>query len=372
MQRNCIRWTDIASNRHDLHADARDDEAKALRKQRKKEKKRAREVAERTAAEASTAPTAEQDAAETAAPKHKRKQAKKQAQTEPAAAGVAASDAAEEGDKAERKRRRKEEKRKAAAASQSASEGDGAAPASAKAVKQKGGKQGSPAAAFAAVGDVELAKRSKAIRKELYTEHAEVAAMSAQAVAAFQAERDISVEGSATKPVTAFAHLGFPSDLMHAVKGFKVPSPVQAQCWPLVLQGHDLIGIAATGSGAASSRRRMHVRCMQSLRRTSGGVASIAAGCLQARRLGLACPHCGTSKRSARPASWRARAPSWCAWRPRASWRSRSARCSRTRAPPAASRPPASSAACPSACRRRRCVAAWRWWWARRGAWWTS
>jgi hypothetical protein len=30
---------------------------------------------------------------------------------------------------------------------------------------------------------------------------------------------------------------------------FEKPSPIQAQCWPIVLAGHDTIGIAETGSG---------------------------------------------------------------------------------------------------------------------------
>ena len=30
-------------------------------------------------------------------------------------------------------------------------------------------------------------------------------------------------------------------------KKFKIPSPIQAQCWPPLLEGHDVIGIAQTG-----------------------------------------------------------------------------------------------------------------------------
>lgn len=30
-------------------------------------------------------------------------------------------------------------------------------------------------------------------------------------------------------------------------KNFKIPSPIQAQCWPPLLEGHDVIGIAQTG-----------------------------------------------------------------------------------------------------------------------------
>ena len=44
-------------------------------------------------------------------------------------------------------------------------------------------------------------------------------------------------------------HAGFSSDLLHATKDFAQPSPIQAQCWPIILSGHDLVGVAATGSG---------------------------------------------------------------------------------------------------------------------------
>jgi ATP-dependent RNA helicase DBP3 len=108
----------------------------------------------------------------------------------------------------------------------------------------------SGATAFAAVGDVERAKTSPAIVKNVYSEAPALSSMSADKLAAFQAERGIMVEGSDLRPVTAFEHLGFDKALLHAVQGFAAPSPVQAQCWPLVLSGRDLIGIAATGSGA--------------------------------------------------------------------------------------------------------------------------
>ena len=31
--------------------------------------------------------------------------------------------------------------------------------------------------------------------------------------------------------------------------GFQAPTPIQAQAWPMVLSGHDVLGIAETGSG---------------------------------------------------------------------------------------------------------------------------
>jgi hypothetical protein len=106
---------------------------------------------------------------------------------------------------------------------------------------------------YAAVGDVALADTCPAIHKDLYTEHSEVTAMTPAEVKAFQDARDIKVEGLTTRPVTQFSHLGFDAPLLHAVQKFATPSPIQAQCWPIILQGRDLIGIASTGSGTVPS-----------------------------------------------------------------------------------------------------------------------
>lgn len=51
------------------------------------------------------------------------------------------------------------------------------------------------------------------------------------------------------RPVYEFNELCFPEDLMAAVKGFSRPTPIQSQCWPIILCQRDIIGIAVTGSG---------------------------------------------------------------------------------------------------------------------------
>ncbi|XP_068135474.1 probable ATP-dependent RNA helicase DDX43 [Hyperolius riggenbachi] len=54
------------------------------------------------------------------------------------------------------------------------------------------------------------------------------------------------------KPVQTFqeAFEAFP-DVIAAIEdaGFEKPTPIQAQAWPIILQGYDLIGIAQTGTG---------------------------------------------------------------------------------------------------------------------------
>ncbi|KAG5087485.1 hypothetical protein GLYMA_01G010400v4 [Glycine max] len=49
--------------------------------------------------------------------------------------------------------------------------------------------------------------------------------------------------------VKSFADSGLPENVLECCKGFEKPSPIQSRAWPFLLDGRDLIGIAATGSG---------------------------------------------------------------------------------------------------------------------------
>lgn len=59
----------------------------------------------------------------------------------------------------------------------------------------------------------------------------------------------MTMEGSSIKPVMEFRHAGMPADIMACTSTFKQPSAIQAQSWPVILSGRDLVGIASTGSG---------------------------------------------------------------------------------------------------------------------------
>ncbi|XP_022864579.1 ATP-dependent RNA helicase-like protein DB10 isoform X2 [Olea europaea var. sylvestris] len=52
-------------------------------------------------------------------------------------------------------------------------------------------------------------------------------------------------------PFTSFEATGFPSEILREVyhAGFSAPTPIQAQSWPIALQGSDIVAIAKTGSG---------------------------------------------------------------------------------------------------------------------------
>ena len=107
------------------------------------------------------------------------------------------------------------------------------------------------------VGDAKAASSGPTLVTDLYSEHAAVKSTSDEAVAAWRLERGIKVtppggalaSGRSWKPCAEFAHAGFSATLLRSCADFVTPSPIQAQCWPLLLSGCDLVGIASTGSG---------------------------------------------------------------------------------------------------------------------------
>jgi len=52
-------------------------------------------------------------------------------------------------------------------------------------------------------------------------------------------------------PIQTFEASNLPSQVYQEIQeaGFVEPTPIQAQCWPILAAGHDLIGIAKSGSG---------------------------------------------------------------------------------------------------------------------------
>jgi len=56
-------------------------------------------------------------------------------------------------------------------------------------------------------------------------------------------------------PLITFESFGFRKDLLRAIDhaGFKVPSPIQAEAIPLVMQGRDMVGQAHTGTGKTAA-----------------------------------------------------------------------------------------------------------------------
>lgn len=91
-------------------------------------------------------------------------------------------------------------------------DGQGSVPDQPEKRKKKKNKSVQPSGEpeLAAVGDRELARSGKPILKELYTEHAAVAALTPAEVDAWRAERETVVTGRGMKPVIAFGQAGEP------------------------------------------------------------------------------------------------------------------------------------------------------------------
>ncbi|XP_034314075.2 probable ATP-dependent RNA helicase DDX43 [Magallana gigas] len=98
------------------------------------------------------------------------------------------------------------------------------------------------------------------IRKNFYIEDPSVANMHPEEIAHIRKTnndiivKDLSKDGDKRIPnpvrtfEEAFQHYPEILDTIYA-QNFKVPSPIQKQAWPVLLQGDDLIGIAQTGTG---------------------------------------------------------------------------------------------------------------------------
>lgn len=82
----------------------------------------------------------------------------------------------------------------------------------------------------------------------------------------------MSIRGFAPKPILAFDEVQFPrktcvahpvpcstASTLAAIRsviqrlGYARPTAIQSQAWPILLAGHDLVGIAQTGSGKTLS-----------------------------------------------------------------------------------------------------------------------
>eukprot|EP00435_Cladocopium_sp_Y103_P030879 s959_g7.t1 len=57
--------------------------------------------------------------------------------------------------------------------------------------------------------------------------------------------------GTVPQPIQEFQAAGLPEKVLKEIQDakFSEPTPIQAQCWPILSNGHDLIGIAKSGSG---------------------------------------------------------------------------------------------------------------------------
>jgi ATP-dependent RNA helicase DDX5/DBP2 len=122
--------------------------------------------------------------------------------------------------------------------------------------------------------------------KSFYKEDPAITVIPIEAVERFRRDANIQLimpRGEDTiRPIQDFKQAGFPAYLLNELDaaGFKAPTPIQAQGWPVALTGRDMIGIAQTGSGkslAFIAPAIMHINAQPTLRRGDGPIALFLA-----------------------------------------------------------------------------------------------
>lgn len=81
-------------------------------------------------------------------------------------------------------------------------------------------------------------------------------------------------------PAVTFEELNLPENLMRAIKqqGWEAPTPIQAVSIPVALKGHDLIGIAKTGSGKTAAfiiPAILHITKQEPMQRGDGPIVLV-------------------------------------------------------------------------------------------------
>lgn len=93
------------------------------------------------------------------------------------------------------------------------------------------------------------------VLKRFYNESPNIIARSQHLSDQFYAKNEMTIKGFAPKPILSFDEIQFPAPVRSVIQklGYTQPTAIQAQSWPILLSGHDLVGIAQTGSGKTLS-----------------------------------------------------------------------------------------------------------------------
>ncbi|XP_042872807.1 probable ATP-dependent RNA helicase DDX17 isoform X1 [Penaeus indicus] len=99
----------------------------------------------------------------------------------------------------------------------------------------------------------------------------------------YRNEKEITLRGkNIPNPIQYFTDYNFPDYVMAEIRrqGYEAPTPIQAQGWPISLQGRDFVGIAQTGSGKTLGYilpAIVHINHQPYLERGDGPIALILA-----------------------------------------------------------------------------------------------
>ncbi|EDW17658.1 ATP-dependent RNA helicase p62 [Drosophila mojavensis] len=124
--------------------------------------------------------------------------------------------------------------------------------------------------------------RLQPFQKNFYQEHPKTRNRSPEEVAAYRSQHQITVRGMAPNPIRSFDETCFPDYCMNEIRRQRYiePTPIQAQAWPIVLSGNNLVGIAKTGSGKTLAfilPAIVHINGQPTLKRGDGPIALVVA-----------------------------------------------------------------------------------------------
>ncbi|XP_068157576.1 ATP-dependent RNA helicase p62 isoform X2 [Drosophila tropicalis] len=119
-------------------------------------------------------------------------------------------------------------------------------------------------------------------KKNFYQEHTTVTNRSPYEVQRYRDEHEITVRGQAQNPIQDFNEVYLPDYVMKEIRrqGYKEPTPIQAQGWPIAMSGSNFVGIAKTGSGKTLGYilpAIVHINNQQPLQRGDGPIALVLA-----------------------------------------------------------------------------------------------
>jgi ATP-dependent RNA helicase DDX5/DBP2 len=119
--------------------------------------------------------------------------------------------------------------------------------------------------------------------KNFYQECAAISQLNVSEVEAIRKSMDITIYGqNVPKPARHFHEANFPEAILKTLErlGFKQPTAIQCQGWPMAMSGRDMIGIAETGSGKTLAYllpALVHIMAQPRLRPGDGPVALVLA-----------------------------------------------------------------------------------------------
>jgi ATP-dependent RNA helicase DDX5/DBP2 len=98
----------------------------------------------------------------------------------------------------------------------------------------------------------------------------------------YRRSKEITIDGDAPNPIQNFTEASFPDYVMHEIQkqGYDSPTAIQAQGWPIAMNGRDLVGIAQTGSGKTLAYilpAIVHINNQPPITRGDGPIALVLA-----------------------------------------------------------------------------------------------